>query len=70
MCNIGMSPMEAIVAATKIASECLGIEKETGTIEEGKVADLLIVEKNPIKNIASVADKNNIKVIFQQGKNN
>lgn len=47
----GMSPMEAIQAATKVSSEVLGMAKEIGTLEKGKVADILIVKGNPLKDI-------------------
>lgn len=68
MCDIGMSPMEAILASTKIAAECLGWEDRIGTIAEGKLADLVIVQENPLENIASLADTNNIKTVVQGGK--
>jgi len=68
MCDIGMSPMEAILASTKIAAECLGWEDRIGTIAEGKIADLVIVQENPLENIASLADTNNIKTVMQGGK--
>src|SRR5699024_1563776 len=41
MCDIGMSPMEAIVAATKTAAECMGWDEQIGTIEKGKLADIV-----------------------------
>lgn len=68
MCDIGMSPMEAILASTKIAAECLGWEDRIGLIAEGKLADLVIVQENPLENIASLADTNNIKTVMQGGK--
>ncbi|WP_175074228.1 amidohydrolase family protein [Terribacillus sp. AE2B 122] len=68
MCDIGMSPMEAILASTKIAAECLGWEERIGTIAEGKLADLVIVQDNPLENIASMADTNNIKTVMQGGE--
>ncbi|CAM1368076.1 metal-dependent hydrolase family protein [Tenacibaculum xiamenense] len=68
MCNVGLSPMESIMSATSIASQCLEINKETGNIEEGKIADLLLVKENPLTNISSLANKDNIKVILQEGE--
>ena len=47
MCNIGMSPMAAmaaIVATTKVAAECLGWQDQIGTVEKGKLADIVIAE--------------------------
>ena len=48
----GMTPTEAIRAATIVASELLGLEKEIGTIEAGKSADLVAVKGDPTANVA------------------
>lgn len=47
----GMSPMQAISVSTKKGAEALGIADETGTIEPGKSADILVVEGNPLFDI-------------------
>ncbi len=47
----GMSPMEVISAATKTNARILGLEDELGTIEPGKLADIIIVDGNPLRNI-------------------
>lgn len=52
----GMSPMEAIQAATKVSSEVLGRAKEIGTLEKGKVADILVVKGNPLKDINTLEE--------------
>src|SRR5688572_11785224 len=44
----GMTPMQAIVATTRSASELMGLEKELGTLEQGKRADLVVVEGDPL----------------------
>lgn len=48
---IGVTPQQAIYNATRGNAEILGIEDETGTIEEGKSADLLLLDGNPIEDI-------------------
>jgi imidazolonepropionase-like amidohydrolase len=68
MYDIGMTPMEAIIAGTSTAAQCLEVHQDTGTIAEGKVADLILVKENPLKNISSLSNVENIKVIFQDGK--
>src|SRR5207248_9241473 len=40
MVECGMTPMQAIVATTRTASECVHIQRDVGTIEAGKLADL------------------------------
>ncbi len=47
----GLSPMQAIQAATKVGAQYLGQEKELGTVEEGKLADLVILRGDPLRDI-------------------
>lgn len=48
----GLTPMEAIVLATKNSAEHLGILDRKGTVEKGKEADLILLEKNPLEDIS------------------
>lgn len=68
MCDIGMSPMEAILATTKVAAECLGWEDKLGTLEVGKLADIIIVKGNPLENIRLLEETSNIQVVMKNGK--
>ena len=47
----GLSPMDAIIAATRNGAEMLGIENELGTIEPGKIADIIVVAGNPLEDM-------------------
>ncbi len=47
----GMTNMQVIKAATSVAAEMLRIDQETGTLEEGKCADMILVEGNPAQNL-------------------
>jgi imidazolonepropionase-like amidohydrolase len=49
----GMTPMQVIETFSKTNSEVLGIDKDYGTLAKGKVADLLVLEKNPLDDIAN-----------------
>jgi imidazolonepropionase-like amidohydrolase len=49
----GFSPMEAIEAATRGAAQFLGREKDFGTVETGRAADLVLLSANPVDNIAN-----------------
>lgn len=51
--SIGMSPAEALRSATLGPAQFLGREHEFGTIEEGKLADLVLLERNPLEDIAN-----------------
>ena len=68
MVALGMSQMEAIVAATASAARLLGIEHLVGTLEVGKQADLLIVDGNPLKKISLLRDRDRIMGVMQAGR--
>ena len=65
--DIGMDPMEAIIAGTKRAAESLGWEDKIGTLEEGKLADLVISRKDPLKDIKSLGNPDNILMVIKDG---
>lgn len=68
----GISNMDVIVAATKSGAEMLKVLDKTGTLEEEKFADLLVIEGNPLENIRAISVEN-MKVIMKEGafvKNN
>ncbi len=68
MVDAGMSPMDAIVSATRIGAEALGISDKVGAIEEGKTADLLIINGNPLDDITILLEKDNIQIVMKEGK--
>jgi imidazolonepropionase-like amidohydrolase len=63
-----MSPMQAIQAATGWAAECVGLEEEIGTIRVGKLADLLVVDGDPLRDIGVLRDKARIKLVMKGGQ--
>jgi imidazolonepropionase-like amidohydrolase len=54
--NVGLSPLEALQAATTNAAELFGIEDRVGRIEPGLEADLIVLERNPLQGIEVVQD--------------
>ena len=60
----GLSNIDAIRAATIVNAEGLGQEKNIGTIEEGKIANLVILNTDPLENISNTQD---IKYVFKRG---
>lgn len=56
----GMTPMEAIVSATKTAAEALWLEDRVGTVEVGKSADLLVLNEDPTKDIRVLQRKGEV----------
>jgi imidazolonepropionase-like amidohydrolase len=64
----GMTPMEAIVAATKVGSEVLDMADEIGTVEAGKYADLVVVDGNPLEDIRILQELMRIKKVIKGGQ--
>ena len=61
----GQSPMGAIISATSLAAESLGLGDEIGTVAEGFTADLIAVEGNPLENIETVR---NVRWVMRGGR--
>jgi len=53
MVQAGLTPSEAFQTATINPAEFLGLSKILGTVEEGKIADLVLLDANPLENIAN-----------------
>ena len=66
--QLGMSPMEAIVSATQSAAAALDIAELTGTVAPGKRADLLVINGDPLADLALLRDENAILAVFQNGE--
>lgn len=64
----GLSPMQALQSATGWAAECLGLERQLGTLTPGKYADLIAVEGNPLQDITLLQDLQRIKLVLKEGK--
>ncbi len=62
--DVGMSPQRTICAATRVNAEILGRGKELGTIEPGKLADVIVVRGNPLFDITALA---NVEVVVKDG---
>jgi len=68
MVSFGMSPMQAILASTSAAARLIGIQDQVGTIEKGKLADLLLFEGNPLRRIDLLRDRSRIIGVMQAGR--
>ena len=61
----GLTPMQALQAATKLSAEFLGMQQAQGTIEPGRIADLLLLDANPLDDIHSTQK---IRAVVLRGK--
>lgn len=68
MAEAGLSPMQCITAATANAARALGWESWLGTLEAGKVADMLVCVANPLDNLHALADRGTITMVFKDGQ--
>lgn len=66
--HLGYTPSEALVAATKLGGEIMGMGNELGQIKPGYLADVLLVKGDPTVNVAILQDKNNLLAIMKDGK--
>jgi imidazolonepropionase-like amidohydrolase len=68
MCNVGMSPMESLLASTKVAAQCMGWQDRVGSVEKGKLADIIISQTDPLADIRSLENVNNIVLVMKDGR--
>lgn len=64
---VGFTPLETIQCATQSGAKIMGRDKEIGTVEAGKLADLLVVEGDVVANIALLEDRSRFVAVIQGG---
>jgi imidazolonepropionase-like amidohydrolase len=65
--RLGIPPLDVLRWATRNGAELMGLGDETGSIEAGKLADLVIVDGDPLVDIGCLADRENLKAILLGG---
>jgi imidazolonepropionase-like amidohydrolase len=65
--ELGMTPMDAIVAGTRTSAQLLGVQDRLGTIETGKLADIVICDGDPLADIGILGDPANICLVIRHG---
>ena len=61
----GMSPMAAIQAATIVSARAMKLDRDSGTVEAGKRADLILVDANPLESISNIRK---VRTVFANGR--
>jgi imidazolonepropionase-like amidohydrolase len=67
MIHHGLTPAEALVSATGVAADALGIGDHVGTIEPGKLADLVVLDGDPLSEPELLLDSKRIRSVIQLG---
>jgi hypothetical protein len=65
MVDAGLTPNQVLITATLNGAKLMGLEKDLGTIEEGKLADMVILNSDPLNNIQNIS---NIHLVIKNGK--
>lgn len=65
MVQAGLTPLEALQSATIKPAEFLGLSETLGTVEKGKIADLVLLDANPLENIANTKS---IRAVISNGR--
>ncbi|MBK9745554.1 MAG: amidohydrolase family protein [Chloroflexi bacterium] len=66
--DYGLTPMEALLTATRNAAQNLHLDDQLGTIEAGKIADLVVVDGDPLADIRLLQNLDRIKLVFKDGQ--
>lgn len=66
--DAGMSPMQAIVAGTSEAAACCGLGSDLGALEAGMLADIIVVDGNPLRDITVLQDREKIRMVMKEGQ--
>jgi imidazolonepropionase-like amidohydrolase len=67
MVDAGMTPMQAIVAATRMGAACMGLADETGQLRPGLCADLLVIDGDPLADVRVLEDRERLRLIMKDG---
>jgi imidazolonepropionase-like amidohydrolase len=66
--KLGMSPMEAIQTATRNAAQAMRADKDLGTLEAGKFADIIAIDGDPLHDITVLQKRDNVRLVMKEGK--
>ena len=66
--DIGMTPVQAMQAATIEGARAIWLDDKIGSLEKGKLADIVICDKNPLEDISAVVDPLNFSHVIKDGK--
>lgn len=65
---LGFSPIEAIMAATKSGAQIMGMSEQTGLIQRGFLADLILVDGDPVQDVTILQDEHKLVAVMKEGE--
>jgi imidazolonepropionase-like amidohydrolase len=68
MVSAGVSPHQALVAATSVGARAIGLDDQIGTVEVGKLADLMVVDGDPLSDVGHLTEPDRIHLVLQGGE--
>lgn len=68
MVEAGMTPFDALVAATSTAAYALGLDDLVGTVEPGKLGDLVVIDGDPIEDVGVLIQRDRVDLVIQAGR--
>ena len=68
LADAGMTPEQALAAGTREAAACCGMGQEIGSLEPGKLADLIVTDGNPLSDITILQERERIRLVMKQGR--
>eukprot|EP00441_Pelagodinium_beii_P000305 CAMPEP_0197701032 /NCGR_PEP_ID=MMETSP1338-20131121/122709_1 /TAXON_ID=43686 ORGANISM="Pelagodinium beii, Strain RCC1491" /NCGR_SAMPLE_ID=MMETSP1338 /ASSEMBLY_ACC=CAM_ASM_000754 /LENGTH=431 /DNA_ID=CAMNT_0043284701 /DNA_START=135 /DNA_END=1426 /DNA_ORIENTATION=+ len=66
--HLGMTPLQAITCATKESARCLRLYGKVGVLAEGMLADIIVVDSDPIKDVRVLNDRSRLKQVISKGR--
>jgi imidazolonepropionase-like amidohydrolase len=66
--HVGLTPLQVITCATKTGAEIMGRAQEFGTLEAGKLADVLVVDGDVLADISILEDRRRFIAVMQGGE--
>jgi len=68
MVECGMSPTEALQAATRVAADAIGLSEKVGTLDVGKAADVIVVDGDPLADVGVLTNRERIAWVIAGGR--
>lgn len=65
---VGLSPLDAITAGTLGGARLLGLDAHLGSVEAGKLADLVVTTVDPLRDVSALADPDAVRMVLQSGR--